>query len=128
MKNESTNENYPLYPKLTEEGAREAQLIMDSFKPKILKVVEEVMEDLYTDVSYYVESDHWCNYRNALIDGFRGYKQGKAPHEHDWKELRQAIYRNHKEEIVKDLNQDLLAENEKLKDQIDQLQKEMYRV
>ena len=62
------------------------------------------------------------NHPNALMDGFKGYTQGKATHEYDYKALRQAIYANHKEEIVKDLNQDLVQEIESLNNQIKQLQ------
>jgi len=116
------NENYPLYPELTEQGKEEAQKIMDSFKPKLVKLMEEVLGDLYTDVSYYVESDHWTNYRNALMDGIKGYEGGKPNHEYNYEEIRQSIYRNHKDEIIKDLNQDLVKENEQLKARIKQLQ------
>ena len=119
------SEEYPLYPELTEQGKEEAQKIMDSFKPRLAKLLDEVLGDLYTDVSYHVDSDHWTNYRNALMNGFKGYKHGKTNHEHDYKELRQAIYNNHKEEIVADLNQDLVKENEGLKKQIEQLQQSL---
>jgi len=119
------SEEYPLYPELTEQGKEEAQKIMDSFKPKLAMLLNEVMGDLYTDVSYYVDSDHWTNYRNALMDGFKGYGGGKANHEYDYKDLRQAIYNNHKEEIVNDLNQDLVEENNRLKAQIEQLQQSL---
>lgn len=119
------SKDYPLYPELTEQGKIEAQRIMDSFKPKLSKLMDEVMGDLYADVSYYVESDHWSNYRNELMDGFKGYKKGRNAYPYDFKELRQAIYENNKEEIVKDLNQDLLKEiedlekeNERLRDAI----------
>ena len=116
------SDEYPLYPELTEQGKEEAQKIMDSFKPKLKKLMDEVLADLYTDVSYYVESDHWTNYRNALMDGFRGYGGGKPNHEYDYKELRQSIYKNHKNEIVADLNKDLVEENERLMAEIKQLQ------
>ncbi len=86
---------------------------MDSFKPRLSKLLEEVMAELYTDVSMYVESDHWTNYRNHLMAGFKGYST--INHKYCFKELRQAIYQNHKEEIIKDLNQDLVEENESLK-------------
>ena len=115
------NEEYPLYPELSAQGKEEAQKIMDSFKPKIKSMIESIMDELYTDVSYYVESDHWTNYRNAIMDGFRNYGSGKPNHEYDYKELRMAIYRNHREEIVNDLNQDLVKENEDLKAQINTL-------
>lgn len=112
------NKEYPLYPELTEEGKVEAQKIMDSFKPRLTSLMEEILGRLYCDVSYYVESDHWTNYRNALLDGFRGYTDGRAAHEHDFKKLRQAIYQQHKEQIVQDLNQDLVEENERLKKEL----------
>lgn len=115
------SKEYPLYPELTEQGKYEAQKIMDSFKPKLVKLMEEVLGDLYVDVSYYVDSDHWTNYRNALLDGLKNYGARGPNHEHDYKELRQAIYKNHKEEIVKDLNQDIINENEDLKSTINYL-------
>ena len=110
------------YPELTEQGEEEAQKIMDSFKPKLAKLLDEVMGDLYTDVIYYIESDCWTNYRNSILDGFKNYKYGKSIREHDFKELRQAIYKNNKDEIVKDLNQDLVTENKELKSHIEMLQ------
>jgi hypothetical protein len=120
------SDEYPLYPELTEQGKEEAQKIMDSFKPRLKELMDEVLSDLYTDVSYYVDSDHWTNYRNALMDGFKGYGGGKANHQYDYKELRQAIYQNHKDEIVKDLNQDLVEENKRLSDQIERLQQQLH--
>lgn len=119
--------DYPLYPVLTEQGKEEAQRIMDSFKPKIESLMKDILGELYTDVSYYVDSDHWTNYRNALMDGFKGYTGGKADHSYEYKELRQAIYANHKDEIVKDLNQDLVDENKSLKDQIEQMNRNRYQ-
>lgn len=121
-------EEYPLYPELTEQGKQEAQKIMDSFKPRLKSVMEEVLGELYTDVSYYIESDHWTNYRNAIMDGFTGYGGGgKTNHQYDYKQLRQAIYNNHKEEIVRDLNQDLVREVEELKGTVARLQDALYR-
>lgn len=119
------SEYYPLCPELTEEGKREAQRIMDSFKPVIEKhvteAVKEVMSNLYCDVSFYVESDHWTNYRLTLLDGFMNYKRGKSNHEHDFDELRRAIWKNHKPEMIKDLNQDLVEENKNLRQELERL-------
>lgn len=116
------SDEYPLYPSLTEEGAQEAQKIMDSFKPKIIKLMDELLYDLYTDVSYYVESDHWTNYRRRVMEGIKNYGSGKPHHKYEYKELRRAIYENNKEEIIKDLNQDLVEENEKLTSRIQELE------
>lgn len=107
-------DNYPLYPRLTEGGEIEAQKIMDSFKPRILSMVDELLGDLYVGVSMHVESDHWTNYRNQLIDGLRGYGSNSANHSTDFKELRRIIYEQNKDQIIKDLNQDLVEENERL--------------
>lgn len=117
-----SDKEYPLFPALTEQGAQEAQRIMDSFKPKIINMMEEILGDLYTDVSYYVESDHWTNYRNALMDGIKNYGAGKPNHAYDYKEIRKAIYENHKDEIVADLNQDLVEENHELRERIREMQ------
>lgn len=125
MSESENQQEFPLFPELTEQGKEEAQKIMDSFKPKLVKLMDEVMAELYTDVSYYVDSDHWTNYRNALMDGFKGYRHGKTDDSYDYKELRQAIYKNHKEEIVKDLNQDLVEENATLLARVDQLQQQL---
>lgn len=121
------SDEYPLFPKLTEQGEKEAQRIMDSFKPRIQALVTELMDDLYCDVAYHVESDSWTNYRNDLMDGFKGYTAGSSNHPSDFKELRQAIYKNHKEAIVGDLNQDLIDENKKLAEQVEQLQNDANR-
>lgn len=112
------SDKYPLYPALTEQGEKEAQQIMDSFKPKIKALVDELMGELYCNVSYHVESDHWSNYRNELMDGFKGYAKGASIHQHDFAELRKAIYDNNKKEIVSDLNQDLVKEVKRLEEHI----------
>lgn len=117
------SDEYPLYPSLTEQGKEEAQKIMDSFKLKIKAMINELLEELYCDVVYYVESDSWTNYRNKLMDGLKNYGLGKPNHSYVYKELRQAIYENYKDEIIKDLNQDLVKENEHLKDRIIYLQR-----
>ncbi|WP_205688931.1 hypothetical protein, partial [Candidatus Macondimonas diazotrophica] len=117
---------YPLYPELTEQGKQEAQKIMDAFKVKVSEIVEEVLDSLYTDVSYHIESDHWSNYRHALLEGFKDYKNGKADHSIAYAELRMAIYKNNRDEIVQDLNQDLVAENDRLRKEVKDLLKRMY--
>jgi len=121
------SEEYPLYPSLSEQGKVEAQRIMDSFKPKISAMIEDLMRELYMDVSFYVESDHWCNYRNALMDGLKGYGDGGSAHASEFKELRQAIYTANKDEINKDLNQDLVKENAALEQRIRDMESTLWR-
>lgn len=122
------SEEYPLYPKLTEAGEEEAQQIMDNFKPRILSLVDELLGDLYADVSMHIESDHWANYRIQLMDGLKGYRKGRKVHEYDFAELRKTIYENNKDEIINDLNADLVKENERLKRELENAYSQLRQV
>jgi hypothetical protein len=108
-------EQYPLYPELSEEGKKEAQLIIDAFKEKLKKVADEVISEFYCDVAMYIESDAWANFRNQLLDGFKNYDNRKIQGEYDFEKIRQEIYLEYRDEIIQDLNQDLVKENESLK-------------
>src|SRR5690242_17826126 len=114
-------EDYPLYPELNEQGNKEAQELMDKFKVKAKKVIDDLLDDylgnVYINLLPEIESDSWTNYRNTLMDGLRNYKN-KDRDRYAFKDIRQAIYREHKEEIDKDLNQDNL---DKIKDNLDKI-------
>lgn len=117
--------NYPLYPRLSEEGEAEAQKIIDKFKADISKITEEAIQLLYTDVAVYIESDSWGNFRNQIMDGMMNYDNRKIQNKYDFDKIRKSILKNHREDIINDLNQDLLTENELLKKQMQEL-REMY--
>ena len=106
---------FPLYPRLAPEAAAEAQLLMDGFKERLLNLCEDVLGELYVDVSAYIESDHWTNYRNDLLAGLQNYGNRKVQASYDFKRIREAIYKEYRDDIVADLNQDLLKEVEELK-------------
>jgi len=118
---ENQNE-YPLFPELTEQGEQEAQDLMTKFekklKEKALEVMEGITNDFYSDILSEIESDHWTNYRTKLLNGLCNYSNKDKQGKYDFDRIRKAIYERHKEEIVKDLNQDLLAEIEDLKRQL----------
>jgi len=117
------SDNFPLYPDLSEEGQREAQEILNKFITKIKKimhdVVEESVDEFYSDIIPHIESDSWINFRNDLMDGFKNYNNRKFQGEYDFKQIRQEFYKEFKDDIIKDLNQDNLEEIEKLKEQIE---------
>jgi len=115
----STKEQYPLYPTLAPEAQLEAQELMDDFKEKMLKLCEETLSQLYCDVSAYIESDHWTNYRNDLLAGLRNYGNRKVQASYDFANIRRAIFDEYREEIIQDLNQDLLDEVDKLKKEVE---------
>ena len=116
------SEEYPLYPTLTEGGEEQAQELMNRFKAQMLKLADECLGDLYCDVAASIESDQWTNYRRELLDGLSNY-DNRSKYEHDFKQIRQAILTEHRDDIIKDLNQDMVAEIEALKKTIEFMQK-----
>ena len=114
------SKQYPLYPSLAPEAQAEAQALIDGFKKKMLKLCEETLGELYCDVSAYIESDHWTNYRNDLLAGLQNYGNRKVQASHDFAKIRRGIFDEYRAEIIADLNADLLAEVEDLKKTIEQ--------
>ena len=109
------NEDYPFYPDLSEEGKKEAQIVMEKFIDQLKKSAEDAIHKMHCDIIWCIESDSWENYRNAIMDGFKNYKNHLVQNEYDFKEIRQQIFKDNREDIINDLNQDLLKENEELK-------------
>lgn len=112
------SEEFPLYPALSEGGEEQAQKIMDRFKVQMLKIADECLGDLYTDVAAHIESDQWANYRNDLMAGLQNY-DNRSHNYYNFKEIRQAILKEHRDAIIKDLNQDMVDEIESLKHTIE---------
>ena len=110
---------YPLYPELTEEGKKEADLWLQKFRDKMKKVADEVVSDTYCSCVGYIESDSWSNFRNEILDGFKNYGNRKIQAEYDFATIRSEIYKQFRDEIIVDLNQDLVKENEALKKRIE---------
>jgi len=121
----SRADEYPLFPELSEAAREEAVQLIESFKEKLKKVAEEIIGDLYCDILPYIESDSWTNFRNDLLDGFLNYNNRKIQGEYDFAKIRRAIFEEYRNEIIKDLNQDLLKENEELKKEVKRLREEL---
>ena len=117
------SKQYPLFPDLTEEGEIEAQAIIDRFKIKVKKIledaVEETMGEIYSDIVPYIKSDSWTNFKNDMMAGFKNYDNRKIQSAWDFKEIRQQIYEDFKEDIIKDLDQDNLNKIKDLEKQIE---------
>lgn len=113
---------HPLYPELTDEGKQQAQDLINKFekdlKAKAIEIIKETTTDFYCDVLNEIESDHWTNYRTKILSGLCSYSNREVQAKYDFDRIRKSIYRNHKDEIVKDLNQDLLEEIERLKEKL----------
>ena len=112
------NSTYPLFPELPEEGQKEAQELIDKFKASLLKSAEDAIMSLYTDITPYIESDSWGNFRSQIMNGFKNYENRKIQNEYNFAEIRKEIYKEFKSDLIPDMNQDILKENEDLKKQI----------
>ena len=118
---------YPLYPVLTEEGKKEADLWLQKFRDKMKKVAEEVVSETYSSCVEYIESDSWSNFRNEILAGFKNYNNRKIQAEYDFAAIRAEIYKQFRDEIIVDLNQDLVKENESLKKRIQDMEERARR-
>jgi len=112
---------------LTEEAAEEAQLLLNDFKNKFEAIAKEVLSQLYTDVTQFIDSDAWLNFRNDMMDGMRDYPNVKIHALYNFKAIRAQIYKEHREEIIADLNQDHLDKIADLEKQVERLQDEARR-
>ncbi len=119
---DTTTEDYPFYPTLPEGGAEEAQKFLDSFKEQMKIICDGILSDVYCDVAVHIETDSWTNYRNKLMAGFQDYGNRMVGGEHDFKKIRAAIFKDFREDIIKDLNQDHLEKIKELEESIKWLQ------
>jgi hypothetical protein len=109
---------YPFYPDLSEEGKKEAQLLIDAFKKNLKKGADEVIGNFYSNILGYIESDSWQNFRNEIMAGFKNYDNRKIQCAWDFKEIRAQIFKEYREEIIKDLDNDIWEENVQLRERI----------
>ncbi len=113
---------YPLYPAISEEGKREAERLIEGFKVKLKRAADEVLSDLYVDIPAFIESDSWGNFRNTIMDGFKNYANRKRQNEWNFAEIRAEIFKQFHDDIINDLNKDLVEENSKLKKEVERLE------
>ena len=116
MEDKDYKKEYPLYPKLQDEGEKEAVQVLNAFVKKIKKAAEEAVRDFCVEALPYIESDSWTNFRNEIMDGFRNYNNRKIQDNYDFAEIRKSIYKEFRDDIIADLNQDNLKEIKKLKE------------
>lgn len=102
------SESYPLFPTLSEQGKLEAEAVVMRFKDKFKRAAEEALGEIYVEIPNYIESDSWTNFRNNVLDAFRDYSNRKLQGSYDFKLIRQQIFADFREEILKDLDQDNL--------------------
>lgn len=123
---------YPLFPELSEEGNKEAIKFIESFKAKLAKsandIIETTMSEVYCDIMPHIESDSWMNFRNDLMDGFKNYNNRKIQGDYNFALIRKQIFKDFHDEIIKDLDKDNIAEIKKLNKRIEELESENRRL
>ena len=123
--NDRINPDYPFYPRLSEDGIRDVQALVDDFRKALTKVAEEVIGNLYCDIAPHIESDSWTNFRNDVMAGFRDYGN-KDKAQFDYAEIRAKLWEDNRDEIAKDIESDIIAENTRLKEQIEMMRDRRY--
>ena len=112
-------------PELTELGIAEISDLIENFKRRLLdesnNVIDSVLGDYYNNLPAYINSDAWTSFRSQVIDGIINYDQHESSR-YDFKRLRADLLKNHRSELTADLNTDLLEENKRLQERIDNLQ------
>jgi hypothetical protein len=115
---ENQNE-WTLFPELSYEGKKEAQTLMSKFEKSLqesaVKIMEQISDEFYVNVLNEIESDHWGNFRQKIVDGICDYKSNSKDLPYDFKKIRDAIFKENRQEIINDLNQDMLKEIERLR-------------
>ena len=110
------------YPELTEAAQKEAQILIEKFKEKLKFAADETISEFYCNMMPFIESDSWTNFRNSIMDGFRNYNNRKIEGEYDFKKIRQQILKEHRDDLVKDLDKDMIEEIKQLKETIERIQ------
>lgn len=104
-----------MYPKLSDEGRAQFEVLIEAAKAEIAKAAENAIGDLYCEMGMWIESDAWGNVRSSIMAGLTNYNQGG---DYNNKRIRYAILMENRAEIIKDLNQDMIAEIEQLKESL----------
>ena len=98
-----------LYSELSEKGNKEAIELLKKFQEQLKKQSEEIFTELYCGYMPFIESDSWRNFRNEILQGLKNYSSVKNHLSYDFKQIRRVMFEEYKEEIIKDLDQDLIG-------------------
>jgi hypothetical protein len=116
------------YPQLPEGAEVEAIKLIDKSKEYLKKTIEnvaiEILDKIYSDVAPWVGGDMVGNFQRQIVDAICDYNQLKEFSRWDAKKVRNRIFSEYKEEMVKDLNQDNLEKIKELEEEIIRLKKE----
>lgn len=110
---------------LTEPHQEQFVQFMDRAKKQFIQMLRDEADSIlgtcYTDYAHHIDSNVWTNYREDLRKELSGslYKQITDSSDGHWaKNVRDMIFLEHRDELEKALNQDLVSEIARLKNEI----------
>lgn len=110
---------------LTEPHQKQFIEFMERSKAALIAVIRDeadaILSNCYTDYAQHIDTDAWTNYREDLRKELQGglYKTVTDSSDGRWaKGVRDMIFLEHRDELEKALNQDLVSEIARLKQDI----------
>ena len=92
--------------------------VLLKFKNDVIRVQTDAISTLYCELLPYFEDDLISNMRIQMIQDL---KYSELKHSRDFKDIRAKIFKEHRDEIVNDLNQDNILKIEELQKVIEEL-------
>ena len=93
--------------------------VLLKFKNDVIRVQTDAISTLYCELLPYFEDDLISNMRIQMIQDL---KYSELKHNSDFRDIRAKILKEHRDEIVNDLNQDNILKIEELQKVIEELQ------
>lgn len=110
---------------LSQKAIEEFESVLTNFKQRMTKEAERAISDLYCDLPKYIETDAWLNYRQHLQRELEVNVKDTIKDESIWaRRVRHMIFVEHREELIKALDQDHLAKIAELEQTISGLEDE----
>ncbi len=111
------------FPELSEEGIKLGQeaviRVREEFKKAAINVLEQELSDMYTNLAQWMDGDIWSNYKAHVIRFVSGYVDISK---YESLLIRNMILAENRDELIADLNQDMVNEIQRLKEQVVYLQ------
>lgn len=125
------NEEFPLYPRLSDEGKEQTQRDLNEFGELIKKSLDGVLSqwihEFIEDYIHDTEHAAWQSLRQRFFTGLRAYNRNKKTYSRDYQVIRDHIFDHYREDLIKDIDQDNIKKIEQLESQLKRLADLNYR-
>lgn len=108
------------WPEMNDAQRELMERLVNNFKKKMLSAAEDAMATFYCDILPHIESDVFLNFKTHALSAVKGYAREDALRGDSYSgvEIRNQIYRDHKDEIVKLLDGDNLKRIKQLEEDL----------